>query len=155
MMDDWERSVPRMSDWEALAKQKASLEEQEEEAMAKILRLRKQRKFLLRRETEMSKRGLKFLDELDAAEAKEKGESEARDQLSLGASSSGVAVLASAFSSSPLDPTLGQALADFDPADPFWAAIGFGVESPPCVVAPGASGASGASGGTQPPDPSN
>lgn len=68
--------MPSMGDWESIARQKAKLEDQEEEAMAKILRLRKQRKFLLRREAEMTKRGLKFLDELDAAEENEKKNAE-------------------------------------------------------------------------------
>lgn len=72
----WEANVPSMGDWESIARQKAKLEDQEEEAMAKILRLRKQRKFLLRREAEMTKRGLKFLDELDAAEENEKKNAE-------------------------------------------------------------------------------
>jgi hypothetical protein len=76
MSDAWEKNVPRQSDWVALENQKRSLEEQEEEAMAKILRLRKQRRFLMDREKEMSRRGLKFLDELDAAEEKERAEAE-------------------------------------------------------------------------------
>lgn len=79
--DVWQSNVPSSSDWESIARQKERLEEQEEEAMAKILRLRKQRKLLIRREAEMAKRGLKFLDELDAAEERERQEAEKRPLL--------------------------------------------------------------------------
>ena len=80
--DAWEREVPSMGDWESIARQKARLEEQEEEAMAKILRLRKQRRLLTAREAEMASRGLKFLDELDAVEEREKREAEERESAS-------------------------------------------------------------------------
>ena len=70
--DSWQSNVPSSNDWEAIARQKERLEEQEDEAMAKLLRLRKQRKLLIRREAELAKRGLKFLDELDAVEAQER-----------------------------------------------------------------------------------
>ena len=40
--------------------------------MAKILCLQKQQDFLSKREKEMSRRGLKYLNELDAAEEKER-----------------------------------------------------------------------------------
>jgi hypothetical protein len=79
--DAWTANVPSTGDWESIAKQKERLEEEEEEAMAKILRLRKQRKLLLRREAEMAKRGLRFLDELDAAEEKEHLAAEAENTL--------------------------------------------------------------------------
>jgi hypothetical protein len=39
--------------------------------MARVARLRKQRRFLKKRKIEMARRGLRFLDDLDAAEAKE------------------------------------------------------------------------------------
>jgi predicted adenine nucleotide alpha hydrolase (AANH) superfamily ATPase len=39
--DGWNKNVPSLGDWESIARQKEILEEQEEEAMAKILRLRK------------------------------------------------------------------------------------------------------------------
>lgn len=86
--DSWETNVPSVGDWESIAKQKERLEEQEEEAMAKILRLRKQRKLLLRREAEMAKRGLQFLDELDAVEEKERKEKEEAEQRAAVASNS-------------------------------------------------------------------
>lgn len=122
LQDDWERNVPRMSDWDAIEKQKALLEEQEEEAMAKILRLRKQKKFLVRREAEMSRRGLKFLDELDAAEEKERVEKEA---LEAAASSAAPADASAATVDPPFDPVLAAALAAYDPSDPYWATLGF------------------------------
>ena len=43
-----------------------------QEASARVLRLRKQKRFLEAREHEMSRRGLRYLDELDAAEEAEK-----------------------------------------------------------------------------------
>jgi hypothetical protein len=72
MSDAWEKNVPRERDWASIAKQKKALDAQMDEAMSKILRLRKQKLFLEAREFEMSKRGLKYLDELDAAEEAEK-----------------------------------------------------------------------------------
>jgi len=74
---------PVESDWDSLDRQKARLDEEEEraisvsqEAMAKILRLRKQKRFLLKRESEMLRRGLRTLDELVEAEEKERLEKE-------------------------------------------------------------------------------
>jgi ATPase subunit of ABC transporter with duplicated ATPase domains len=84
-----------MSDWESIERQKALLEEQEEqaaavaqEAMARVLRLRKQKKSLVRREAEMSKRGLKFLDELDAAEEAERKKKEEEEKAAVAPSTS-------------------------------------------------------------------
>ncbi|KAM0123300.1 hypothetical protein ACHAP3_011241 [Botrytis cinerea] len=67
---------PSESDWESLSRQKERLDQEEEEAMAKILRLRKQKRFLLKRESEMLRRGLRTLDELVEAEEKERLEKE-------------------------------------------------------------------------------
>jgi len=72
----WDKNVPSMTAWESIEKQEAQLQQQEEEAMAKILRLRKQQRFLRERKEKMTKRGLKFLDELDAVEEKERREAE-------------------------------------------------------------------------------
>ena len=44
--------------------------------MARVARLRKQRKFLLAREKEMARRGLRHLEELDRLEEQERVESE-------------------------------------------------------------------------------
>lgn len=78
--DPWGNHVPSLSDWASIEKQKQRLEEQEEEAMAKILRLRKQKRLLIEREREMACRGLKYLDELDKAEQKEREEEGRREQ---------------------------------------------------------------------------
>ena len=48
--------------------------------MAKILRLEKQKALLKERAKEMSRRGLKFLEELDAAEEKERQEKEEQER---------------------------------------------------------------------------
>ena len=68
----------------AIKRQENALEELEEravtqaqEAMARVARLRKQRRFLKKRKIEMARRGLRFLDDLDAAEVKEAGREEA------------------------------------------------------------------------------
>ncbi len=50
--------------------------------MAKILRLRKQQRLLDSREQEMARRGLRFFDELDAVEEKERLENENAEKLS-------------------------------------------------------------------------
>jgi hypothetical protein len=68
-----------INNWESIARQRLKLEQEEEEAMAKILRLRKQQRFLKDRESEMARRGLRFLDELDATKTKEREEKEARE----------------------------------------------------------------------------
>ena len=44
--------------------------------MSKILRLRKQKRFLNEREGEMLRRGLRFLEELDVVKEKERQEKE-------------------------------------------------------------------------------
>ncbi|KAM0145838.1 hypothetical protein ACHAPG_011436 [Botrytis cinerea] len=74
---------PVESDWDNLDHQKARLDKEEEhaisvsqEAMAKILRLRKQKRFLLKHESEMLHRNLQTLDKLVKAEKKERLEKE-------------------------------------------------------------------------------
>lgn len=74
--DTWDKEVPRMSDWDSLDKQEEKLRKEEEEAMAKILRLRKQQDYLRERRKKMTERGLKYIDELDALEEKERLEKE-------------------------------------------------------------------------------
>ncbi|CAG8974050.1 hypothetical protein HYALB_00014082, partial [Hymenoscyphus albidus] len=70
--DSWDRHVPSEKEWESLDAQEERLRDEEEEAMAKILRLRKQQKFIQERRKEMARRGLKFIDELDAVEELER-----------------------------------------------------------------------------------
>jgi hypothetical protein len=63
---------PSLSDWASIDRQEEKLEKEEEEAMMKVLRLRKQKRLLRARRKEMLRRGLRTLDELDAAEEAEK-----------------------------------------------------------------------------------
>ena len=67
---------PNHEDWVKLEREEERLEREEEETLAKLLRLRKQKKFLRTRGKEMLRRGLKTLDELDEMEEKEKKEKE-------------------------------------------------------------------------------
>lgn len=60
-----------MGDWDGIKQQLTRLEEEEDEAMGKVIRLRKQRQFLEKRRLQMGQRGLRFLDDLVAAEEKE------------------------------------------------------------------------------------
>ena len=87
LIESWESEVPRVSDWESLDRQMEKLDEQEDEAltklrlqqeetMAKLSRLRKQKGFLKARRAKMRARGLQYLDELDALEEKERKEAE-------------------------------------------------------------------------------
>ena len=68
---------PSASDWEKLEREERRLQEEEEEAMAKILRLRKQQRLFRSRAKDMLQRGLKTMDELDEAEERERKEAEA------------------------------------------------------------------------------
>ncbi|KAF7863805.1 hypothetical protein EAF04_006770 [Stromatinia cepivora] len=65
-----------MTSYESLDRQQERLRQEEEEAMAKILRLRKQQAFLRKREKEMIRRDVRTLEELDALEEKERLEKE-------------------------------------------------------------------------------
>ena len=74
--DPQDRNVPRENKLDSLDHQIERLDEQKEEAMAKILRLEKQRSLLKARKKEIVRRGLKFLKELDKVEEKEQRERE-------------------------------------------------------------------------------
>jgi hypothetical protein len=63
-----------VNDWESLEREEQRIEHEREATLAKLLRLDKQQRFLKRQGREMLKRGLKSLDELDAAEEKERDE---------------------------------------------------------------------------------
>jgi hypothetical protein len=107
--------MPSARDWESIEVQQERLFAEEEEAMAKILRLRKQQKFLRERKQKMITAGLNSLDELDELERKERVEEEEkreREERELVLEE----LLAQPTPSS--DPTLGQV---FDPAlfDPY------------------------------------
>jgi hypothetical protein len=118
--DSWDRNVPKLSDWESLDQQEERLRREEEEAMSKILRLRKQQDFLRKRRKEMSRRGLKFLDELDEVERRETEEKKERE--------AAVARLLSQPNPN-VDPSGGPACEpgfldpSFDPGD-LWASLG-------------------------------
>jgi len=64
--------TPSLSEWCSIDRSMEKLQQEEEEAMAKILRLRRQQALLRRRRDEMIKRGLRSLDELDAVEEEER-----------------------------------------------------------------------------------
>lgn len=72
---------PSISDWDKLEREERRLQEEEEEAMAKILRLRKQQRLFRSRAKDMLRRGLKTMDELDEVEEKERKEAEAKATL--------------------------------------------------------------------------
>ena len=57
--------------WEDLEKEERRLQQEEEEAMAKILRLRKQQRRLKTKAKDMLRQGLKTMDELDEIKGRE------------------------------------------------------------------------------------
>jgi hypothetical protein len=115
--DPWDRNVPREHELDSIGKQISRLDEQKEEAMAKILRLEKQRQLLKRREKEMVRRGLKFIEELDALEEKEREEKERQER--------------EAAAQEP-EATAGEIpFGVFDLPDSFWANPGFADEIQP------------------------
>ncbi|KAG9239886.1 hypothetical protein BJ878DRAFT_8371 [Calycina marina] len=68
--------MPSVQDWEVIDADISRMQQQEEEAIAKILRLRKQQRLLLDKKQRMIAAGLNSMDELDALEAAEKSENE-------------------------------------------------------------------------------
>ena len=116
-------------DWDTLEQEESRLDsaemmaedalrraqQQAAEALNRLSRLRKQKQFVRRRAAEMLRRGLKTMDELEAAEDKEKLASE-------GASSN---TPAADLPEDPFDPALASALYSFDPDDPYWSGAGF------------------------------
>lgn len=63
---------PEHPDWVKLEREEERLDREEEETLAKLLRLRKQKRLIRTRGKDMLRRGLKTLDELDAAEDAER-----------------------------------------------------------------------------------
>ena len=63
---------PDHPDWVKLEKEEERLDREEEETLAKLVRLRKQKRLIRTRGKDMLRRGLKTLDELDAAEEAER-----------------------------------------------------------------------------------
>lgn len=63
---------PEHPDWVKLEREEERLDREEEETLSKLLRLRKQKRLIRTRGKDMLRRGLKTLDELDAAEEAER-----------------------------------------------------------------------------------
>jgi hypothetical protein len=103
------------SDWSALEKEEQRIRSEKKETLAKLLRLERQEEFLRERGMKMLRRGLKTLDELDEAEAREKVETERVDTEEATTESEPV----------PLDSDLTAAIESFDPLDPFWSNFQF------------------------------
>lgn len=107
--------LPTVNDWASLDRQRQKLRDEEEVVMAKILRLRKQQRFLDEREKEMVRRGVETLEELDQVEAAEKAEL-ARQE----ASAQALTDASSSLEDPSTDP---EVFADLP--DSFWTGIGF------------------------------
>ena len=95
-----------------------------QEAIARITRLRKQRRLLEKRVKEISRQGLRFLNKLDATKEKECLEKEKQEVVQQAVNTS------VATNDSPLDSDLTVALLAYDPSDPFWATLDFGGRTP-------------------------
>jgi len=123
---------PSHPDWVKLEREEERLDREEEETLVKLMRLRKQKKMLRSRGKEMLRRGLKTLDELDAAEEEEREENERGEQRREAEALPipDTDVSSDPFSDLSLDPALAAALSDFDPANPFWASLGVGGGTP-------------------------
>ena len=129
LSDEQSKNVSTKRQQESIKKQKQHLDEQEEEAIAKILRLRKQKRLLKKRETKITRRSLRYLDELVAVEEKEKKEREekTRQEPQLLVSTSEVSAptntpqvyllvdLSNPFS----NPNFVASLVNYNPSDPF------------------------------------
>ncbi|TVY12477.1 hypothetical protein LARI1_G009517 [Lachnellula arida] len=135
---------PSIADWNALERAESSIEEELREAQleqqrmfdrlaaqqAKLLRLNKQREMFRQRAAAMLRRGLKSLDELDAVEEAERLAAEpAQPECEASASTNPAAPpdpFGPDFFFGPGDPALADALASYDPSDPYWQGVGLG-----------------------------
>ncbi|OBT49574.1 hypothetical protein VE04_10255 [Pseudogymnoascus sp. 24MN13] len=72
---DFTEKLPSVSSWASLDRQRRKLRDEEEEAMMKIIRLRKQQQLLDDKEQRMIELGVSTLEELDAKEKEEQEES--------------------------------------------------------------------------------
>lgn len=100
---------PSSSDMRSVVEELRRLNQEEKETTSKLLRLQKQREFFQDRASEMIRRGLKTMDELDAAEEEER----AAAASSLPTSRPG-----------PGAPNLEPAMLDWPDSESFWAALG-------------------------------
>ncbi|OBT40809.1 hypothetical protein VE00_08918 [Pseudogymnoascus sp. WSF 3629] len=96
---------PEHPDWVKLEKEEERLDREEEETLAKLLHLRKQKRLIRTRGKDMLRRGLKTLDELDAAEEADRVAAEKQAEEAASAQPS----------SEPLAPT-DEPFVPFDPA---------------------------------------
>ena len=119
---DFSSNLPSLGDWASIDRQRRKLRDEEEEAMAKILRLRKQQRFLDDREQEMLRRGLESLDELDKAEEKERKDKEEAERRELEAR----AAASTTFDLTD-DQIVDLGLSSFDPS---WATLDFADGNP-------------------------
>lgn len=118
---DFTEKLPSVDSWASLDRQRQKLRDEEEEAMAKILRLRKQQRLLDDKERRMIESGVSTLEELDKKE-KEECEEIARQEANATALAE-----ASAFLESPyIDPDAFVGL-----PESFWAGIGVDGRTPP------------------------
>jgi hypothetical protein len=82
---------PSLSDWASLEREEQRLQSEKTEALAKVMRLERQQQFLRQRGKDMLKRGLKTMDELDAAEEKERKDKEREERLQAEANAAALA----------------------------------------------------------------
>jgi hypothetical protein len=111
---DFTEKLPSLGSWASLDRQRKKLRDEEEEAMMKIIRLRKQQRLLDDKEQRMIALGVSTLEELDAKE-KEEQEEAARQEASAAALSEASAFLESPF----IDPEAFEGL-----PDSFWSGLG-------------------------------
>ncbi|OBT49711.1 hypothetical protein VE04_10242 [Pseudogymnoascus sp. 24MN13] len=101
---------PEHPDWVKLEREEERLDREEEETLSKLLRLRKQKRLIRTRGKDMLRRGLKTLDELDAAEAADRAAAEkleieeAEQQKASEASTSAAAISSSSSDALALSP---------------------------------------------------
>jgi len=135
LTDRWETEVPRAEEWESVGRQIDRLDEEldaamaevaelqstamakQKVAMAKVVELRRKKNEIKEREKEMMRRGLRYLDELDALEWKEERERVEREA-------------AETVTPEPSVPFFGGAFGDPILSPSFWASQDVGGETP-------------------------
>jgi hypothetical protein len=116
------------ADLEAARAEQQKMFDRLSEISAKIMRIEKQRKMFRARAADMLRRGLRSMDELEAAEEAERVAAEKEGSLEASTFSEPIDL-----TDPELDPSLVAALSDYDPSNPFWASLGFddGIPSVP------------------------
>jgi hypothetical protein len=129
---DFTEKLPSMSSWASLDRQRRKLRDEEEEAMMKIIRLRKQQRLLDDKEQRMIELGVSTLEELDVKEKEEREESLLQEARAAALTE------ASTFLESPfIDPEAFEGL-----PESFWDGLGVPVAAAPSVSFPGGVGVS-------------